>query len=202
MISATLMRKRRGRFQLDEDKGSSTPFPSINQNPLYSRHERNYVAVEADSDDDPPPGALHVLAEQTPQDKNEAQQAILDYLQSDRGLNFTDVEHIGKNSPRFLVNLLSNIKDKKDAFRSMMKLLRNKMEKILKEAMEIFWYKDGVLALRLRAYGDLGLKRSAVVNLTSPCQWLLIDSNKLPFVKFLEKPGNLGIENDSILRYV
>ncbi|KAK4801906.1 hypothetical protein SAY86_000109 [Trapa natans] len=69
MISATLMRKRRGRFQLDEDKGSSTPFPSINQNPLYSRHERNYVAVEADSDDDPPPGALHVFAEQTPQDK-------------------------------------------------------------------------------------------------------------------------------------
>ncbi|KAK4801208.1 hypothetical protein SAY86_021695 [Trapa natans] len=184
--------------------------------------------------------------------RNEAQRAILDYLQSDRGLSFTDAEHISKNSPRFLENLLSNVKDKKDVFRSMRKLLRynpinefepffesvglnpselpfslspeliflkddhlmlknfhilcdygilrSKMGKIFEEATEIFWYEDGVLTLKLRAYEELGLQRSTVVKLISSSPSLLIGSNKLAFVKFLEKLANLGIENGSILR--
>ncbi|ESQ55398.1 hypothetical protein EUTSA_v10024740mg [Eutrema salsugineum] len=57
--------------------------------------------------------------------RNQAQGALFDYLHSTRSLSFTDAEHISKNSPRFISNLLSKIDDNhKDISRALTKYLR------------------------------------------------------------------------------
>jgi len=57
--------------------------------------------------------------------RNEAQKALFDYLHYTRTLSFVDAEHIGKNSPRFVLALLSKIDDtrKEDISRSLTKFL-------------------------------------------------------------------------------
>ncbi|XP_010441783.1 PREDICTED: transcription termination factor MTEF18, mitochondrial [Camelina sativa] len=58
--------------------------------------------------------------------KNEAQKALFDYLHYTRTLSFIDAEHISKNSPSFVLVLLSKIDDtrKEDISRSLAKFLR------------------------------------------------------------------------------
>ncbi|KAF5729189.1 hypothetical protein HS088_TW21G01348 [Tripterygium wilfordii] len=56
--------------------------------------------------------------------KTEAQDVLFDYLHCTRSYSFTDAEHISKNSPRFIQDLLSKIDSEKDVVRSLTKFLR------------------------------------------------------------------------------
>ncbi|KAJ8763795.1 hypothetical protein K2173_003577 [Erythroxylum novogranatense] len=56
--------------------------------------------------------------------RNEAQEALFDYLHSTRSYSFSDAEHISKNSPNFLQMLLSKIDSEKYVKRSLAKFLR------------------------------------------------------------------------------
>ncbi|KAG7536371.1 Transcription termination factor mitochondrial/chloroplastic [Arabidopsis suecica] len=58
--------------------------------------------------------------------KNEAQKALFDYLHYTRTHSFVDADHISKNSPRFILSLLSKIDDtrKEDISRALTKFLR------------------------------------------------------------------------------
>ncbi|VVA22679.1 PREDICTED: mRNAion termination [Prunus dulcis] len=56
--------------------------------------------------------------------RTEAQATLFDYLHCTRSFSFTDAEHISKNSPIFLQNLLSNIDSEKDVARSLTRFLR------------------------------------------------------------------------------
>ncbi|XP_050214604.1 transcription termination factor MTEF18, mitochondrial [Mercurialis annua] len=56
--------------------------------------------------------------------RTEAQDVLFEYLHSTRSLNFTDAEHISRNSPHFILNLLSNIHNDKDVVRCLGKFLR------------------------------------------------------------------------------
>ncbi|KAG6696534.1 transcription termination factor MTEF18, mitochondrial-like isoform X1 [Carya illinoinensis] len=56
--------------------------------------------------------------------RTEAQEVLFDYLHCTRGFSFTDAEHISKNSPHFLQNLLSRIDNEKDVARNLTKFLR------------------------------------------------------------------------------
>lgn len=56
--------------------------------------------------------------------RTEAQEALFDYLHFTRNFNFTDAEHISKNSPTFVQNLLSEIDTEKDVARSLTRFFR------------------------------------------------------------------------------
>ncbi|PON62041.1 Mitochodrial transcription termination factor [Trema orientale] len=56
--------------------------------------------------------------------RTEAQEALFDYLHFTRNLNFTDAEHISKNSPSFVQSLLSEIDTEKDVARSLTRFFR------------------------------------------------------------------------------
>ncbi|XWS18719.1 hypothetical protein CRYUN_Cryun32bG0069000 [Craigia yunnanensis] len=56
--------------------------------------------------------------------KTEAQVVLFDYLHSTRNFSFVDAEHMSKNSPHFLQNLLSKIDPEKDVAKSLNKFLR------------------------------------------------------------------------------
>lgn len=56
--------------------------------------------------------------------RTEAQNVLFDYLHYTRGFTFTDAEHISKNCPHFLQNLLSKIDNEEDVARSLTKFLR------------------------------------------------------------------------------
>ncbi|XP_058073457.1 transcription termination factor MTEF18, mitochondrial-like [Magnolia sinica] len=56
--------------------------------------------------------------------RNEAQDALFDYLHCTRSLHFTDAEHMSKNSPAFLQNLLSKVESEQGTGRSVSRFLR------------------------------------------------------------------------------
>ncbi|XP_024198789.1 transcription termination factor MTEF18, mitochondrial isoform X2 [Rosa chinensis] len=56
--------------------------------------------------------------------RNEGQEALFDYLHCTRSFGFTDAEHISKNSPKFLENLLSKIDSEKEVARTLSRFLR------------------------------------------------------------------------------
>lgn len=56
--------------------------------------------------------------------KTEAESVLFDYLHSTRNFSFVDAEHISKNSPHFLQNLLSKVDPEKDVAKSLNKFLR------------------------------------------------------------------------------
>lgn len=56
--------------------------------------------------------------------RTEAQEVLFDYLHSTRSLGYMDAEHISKNSPDFVLNLLSKIDSGKDVTRSLTRFLR------------------------------------------------------------------------------
>ncbi|KAG9456704.1 hypothetical protein H6P81_001212 [Aristolochia fimbriata] len=56
--------------------------------------------------------------------RNEAQNALFDYLHSTRGFHFTDAEHISKNSPTFLQSLLSKVENEDGIGWSLSRFLR------------------------------------------------------------------------------
>ncbi|KAH7674069.1 Transcription termination factor mitochondrial/chloroplastic protein [Dioscorea alata] len=53
----------------------------------------------------------------------DAQNALFDYLHSTRSLNFTDAEHMSKNSPVFLQKLTAKLENEQDMGRSLSKFL-------------------------------------------------------------------------------
>ncbi|KAL3851571.1 hypothetical protein ACJIZ3_013453 [Penstemon smallii] len=56
--------------------------------------------------------------------KTEAQAALFDYLHCTRGFGFLDAEHISKNSPQFLQDLISKIESEQDVSRALSKFFR------------------------------------------------------------------------------
>ncbi|XP_023519412.1 transcription termination factor MTEF18, mitochondrial-like [Cucurbita pepo subsp. pepo] len=56
--------------------------------------------------------------------RTEAQKVLFDYLHCTRSLGFADAEHISKNSPHFLQNLIMKLDSEKDVARSLRKYLR------------------------------------------------------------------------------
>lgn len=74
----------------------------------------------------------------------------------------------------------------------------SKIGKMYKEATEIFAYGDGVLNMKLRAYGQLGLCHATVVSLVSCCPTLLVGGTNNEFFGVLEKLKDLGFESDWI----
>ncbi|KAL8251506.1 hypothetical protein R6Q59_035199 [Mikania micrantha] len=56
--------------------------------------------------------------------RTEAQTALFDYLHFTRGFHFTDAEHMSKNSPHFIQNLLSVVDNEQDVSRALSKYFR------------------------------------------------------------------------------
>ncbi|GKU92691.1 hypothetical protein SLEP1_g6390 [Rubroshorea leprosula] len=56
--------------------------------------------------------------------KTKAQGVLFDYLHYTRSLSFTDAEHISKNSPYFIKDLLSKVDNEQDVSKSLSKFLR------------------------------------------------------------------------------
>lgn len=56
--------------------------------------------------------------------RSDAQNALFEYLHGTRSLHFTDAEHMSKNCPVFLQNLLSRFENEHDKGRSLTKFLR------------------------------------------------------------------------------
>ncbi|KAL4572722.1 hypothetical protein LXL04_019505 [Taraxacum kok-saghyz] len=56
--------------------------------------------------------------------RTEAQTALFDYLHFTRGFHFTDAEHISKNSPNFIQNLLTVVDNEQDISRALSKYFR------------------------------------------------------------------------------
>ncbi|XP_043693388.1 transcription termination factor MTEF18, mitochondrial-like [Telopea speciosissima] len=56
--------------------------------------------------------------------QTEAQDVLFDYLHCTRNFHFTDAEHISKNSPTFVCNLVSKVDDGQDIARSLSRFLR------------------------------------------------------------------------------
>ncbi|KZV44794.1 hypothetical protein F511_28383 [Dorcoceras hygrometricum] len=70
-------------------------------------------------------GNLGFLARKSRAVRTEAQAALLEYLHSTRGLQFTDAENMSKNSPEFFYRLLGRIDiDNADVSRSLTRFLR------------------------------------------------------------------------------
>ncbi|GAA0170165.1 hypothetical protein LIER_40905 [Lithospermum erythrorhizon] len=57
-------------------------------------------------------------------ERADAQAALFDYLHCTRGFTFSDAEHISKNSPQFLQNLLSKVDYEHDVSRALSKFFR------------------------------------------------------------------------------
>ena len=77
---------------------------------------------------------------------------------------------------------------------------RSKIGKILKEAMDILLSAAGTLDLKLRAYEDLGLSRTSVINVISCVPSLLIMNGDGDFVKVLEELESMGLDRNWIGR--
>lgn len=56
--------------------------------------------------------------------KTDAQIALFDYLHCTRGFTFMDAEHISKNSPNFLQDLISKVESEQDVSRALSKFFR------------------------------------------------------------------------------
>ncbi|GFP84192.1 hypothetical protein PHJA_000562900 [Phtheirospermum japonicum] len=56
--------------------------------------------------------------------KTDAQAALFDYLHCTRGLSFLDAEHISKNSPRFVADLIAKVEKEQDVSRALSKFFR------------------------------------------------------------------------------
>lgn len=79
---------------------------------------------------------------------------------------------------------------------------QSKIGKTFKEANEIFRYEYGILAMKLSAYEELGLSRSAVINLVTCCPSLLVGSVNIEFVQVFEKLKQLGFGTDWVGSYL
>ncbi|XP_031102347.1 transcription termination factor MTEF18, mitochondrial-like [Ipomoea triloba] len=77
---------------------------------------------------------------------------------------------------------------------------RDKIGKIYKEAPEVFRYSRGVLELKLRLFGEVGLEldRSTLVKVIYSNPYLLVGNVDREFLRFLEKLRSAGIEHEWI----
>ncbi|XVF40023.1 hypothetical protein PTKIN_Ptkin01aG0079300 [Pterospermum kingtungense] len=78
----------------------------------------------------------------------------------------------------------------------------SKMGKIYKEAREIFGYDYGVLALKLKAYENLGLSKPTVIKLVSCCPSHLVGEVDAEFAGVLGRIKVLGLNNGEIGGYL
>ncbi|XP_065857409.1 transcription termination factor MTEF18, mitochondrial-like isoform X2 [Euphorbia lathyris] len=169
----------------------------------------------------------------------QAQAALLDYLHCTRSLQFSDAEHISRNSPNFLGKLLKKVSiADSDIGESITRLLcfhpinefepffessglvpyqykpllkrdlmfltdddlllenyhvlcnygipRNKIGKIYEQAGQVFRYEYGVLALKLKAYEELGFEQSFMAKMIVCSPYLLIGDVNVDFIKSME----------------
>ncbi|XP_059658125.1 transcription termination factor MTEF18, mitochondrial-like [Cornus florida] len=56
--------------------------------------------------------------------RTEAQEALFDYLHCTRSFDFSDADHVSKNSPQFLQRLLSRVDNQQNVLRALSKFLR------------------------------------------------------------------------------
>ncbi|KAL2497796.1 Mitochondrial transcription termination factor family protein [Abeliophyllum distichum] len=111
--------------------------------------------------------------------RTDAQTALFHYLHCTRGFTFTDAEHISKNSPNFLQDLISKVESEQDMFRALSKFFRyhpiNEFEPFLESLglspMEstsllprdlIFLSDDQVLLDNYQVLCDYGIPRSKI----------------------------------------
>ncbi|KAI0503843.1 hypothetical protein KFK09_014786 [Dendrobium nobile] len=87
---------------------------------LRSKHSCSYISSKATSS--LPDGNSGSRMSRT--ERTDAQNALFDYLHYTRCLNFTDAEHISKNSPVFLQSLLAKVNDGEEVGRSVSRFLR------------------------------------------------------------------------------
>ncbi|ONK57770.1 uncharacterized protein A4U43_C09F3910 [Asparagus officinalis] len=182
---------------------------------------------------------------------SQAQEALMDYLHFTTGLEFSDAEHMSKNSPSFLNKILDKVeKEGEDIERALTRFFRyhppNEVEiffesmglkpsdfnsllprdlfylkddlelldnyhvlcnygidrseigRIYKKAADVFKYECGVLGSKLRAYEELGLRKSNVIKLVVSNPPLLIGDVNKEFAKVLEGLEDLGLERNWI----
>ncbi|KAL2497792.1 Mitochondrial transcription termination factor family protein [Abeliophyllum distichum] len=111
--------------------------------------------------------------------RTDAQTALFDYLHCTRDFTFTDAEHISKNSPNFLQDLISKVESEQDMFKALSKFFRyhpiNEFEPFLESLclspMEstsllprdlIFLSDDQVLLDNYQVLCDYGIPRSKI----------------------------------------
>ncbi|KAH7554295.1 hypothetical protein ACOSP7_028546 [Xanthoceras sorbifolium] len=111
-------------------RSSKTPFELtgsfyIAQNPrrLYGR-KRIVKPQNVENVDDTSLACDNNVRKVTPAIRREAEAALLEYLHSTRSLQFTDAEHMSKNSPLFLEKILEKIKDEGNIRQSTVRYLR------------------------------------------------------------------------------
>ncbi|XP_008777248.1 transcription termination factor MTEF18, mitochondrial [Phoenix dactylifera] len=66
----------------------------------------------------------HAASRISRMDRIDAQNALFEYLHGTRSLHFTDAEHMSKNSPVFLQNLIAKVENEPDVGRSLTRFLR------------------------------------------------------------------------------
>ncbi|KAF9597237.1 hypothetical protein IFM89_016378 [Coptis chinensis] len=134
--------------------------------------------------------------------RRKAEDALLDYLHNTRSIQFSEAEYISKNSPVFVGNLLTKVKNEQEIVKSLSSALcnygipRNKIGRMYKEVRDIFGYNEGVLILKLQGYEKLGLSAPTVIKLVSCSPSLLVSGVNEDFVGVLEKLKGLGLSSD------
>ncbi|XAR68575.1 hypothetical protein NMG60_11003753 [Bertholletia excelsa] len=81
-------------------------------------------------------------------------------------------------------------------------IARKNIGKIYKEAVEIFKYDHGLLQLKLQAFEEMGLNRSAIIKFVSSSPDLLMGDKHREFHKVLKKFNSIGIEYTWIVGHV
>ncbi|KAJ6671912.1 MITOCHONDRIAL TRANSCRIPTION TERMINATION FACTOR FAMILY PROTEIN [Salix viminalis] len=158
--------------------------------------------------------------------RTDAQRVLFDYLHCTRNFDFNDAEHISKNSPHFIENLLTKIDNDKDVVRSLNKFLRynpiNEFEPFFESLglrpsevplvlpPHLMYLGDNDMLLEnfhvLCNYGiprsKIGRIKTTVVKLVSCCPSLLIGGVDREFVNVLGRLNRAGLKNDLIGGYL
>uniref|UniRef100_A0A2P2ISC5 Uncharacterized protein n=1 Tax=Rhizophora mucronata TaxID=61149 RepID=A0A2P2ISC5_RHIMU len=150
--------------------------------------------------------------------RTEAQDALFDYLHSTRSYSFTDAEHVSKNSPQFLQNLLSKIDSDKNVARSLRKFLQynpiNEFEPFFEslglspsEASSLlprhlmFLSDDHVLLENFHALSNYGIPRGKMGKMYKEAREIFRGENVSLAMK-LQFYENLGLGKSTVIKLV
>ncbi|KAL1195112.1 Transcription termination factor MTEF18 [Cardamine amara subsp. amara] len=151
--------------------------------------------------------------------RNQAQEALFDYLHYTRSFTFTDAEHISKNSPHFMSNLLSKIDDNhKDISRGLNKFLRynpiNEFEPFFESLglcpseFEPFLPKklmylsdDGIMFENFHALCNYGIPRGKIGRIYKEARGIFRYESGMLALK-LRDYENLGLSKTTVIKLV
>ncbi|KAJ4702578.1 putative Mitochondrial transcription termination factor family protein [Melia azedarach] len=198
--------------------------PSIMQNPCFiSVKVRSFCSARLThqpkvSLPDSTPSSTLIASRVSRHARTEAQDVLFDYLHSTRTLSYLDAEHISKNSPHFVQNLLSKIDSDKDVTRSLSRFLRynpiNEFEPFFESLglspseissflprHLIFLSDDEVMLDNFRVLCDYGIPRSKMGNMYKEVTEIfgydygVLDSK-------LRAYENLGLSKNTVIKLV